>query len=99
MSNLLKNLLFALGLSVLLWLGYVLFVKDTDEFADGEAGVVVSPEAQLEAQEFVARLNELKDMDIDSGVTSEEKFKSLEDFRVTIEDEPKGRRNPFAPVE
>ncbi len=100
MSNLLKNLLFALGLAVLLWAGYVFFMRDSETSGVGaEVQVGVSENVVREAQEFKNRLAELETMKIDSTVMSDVRFVSLVNFRQAIPDEPMGRSNPFAPLE
>ncbi len=99
MSNLLKNLLFALGLALLLWLGYVLFLRDTEEALITATGEGMSAEAAVKTQEFIVRLNELDRMRLDTSVITDSRFMSLANFRQPITDEPSGRNNPFAPLQ
>lgn len=100
MSNLIKNLLFALALAVFLWLGYWFFMRNTEEnlttisITEGS-----SQDVTLKAQEFKTRLAELKSMEIDSKILSDMRFVSLKSFRQPIPEEPTGRSNPFAPLE
>ena len=96
MSSLLKNLLFALGLALILWLGYTLFVQN-DGTTDPNSAV--NTQASLETQEFLIRLQSLRSINIDRSIFSDERFSTLVDFSVELGDEPVGRRNPFAPVE
>lgn len=95
MSSLLKNLLFGLGLAILLWLGYTLFINGDD---DGTSNEEVINQANLEAQAFLAKLQSLRSIDIDGDIFNDPRFRSLQDFTVELEDEPTGRSNPFAPV-
>jgi hypothetical protein len=97
MSNLLKNLLIALGLAVILFVGYVVFMRD-----DGETTIdpqSFSPEAQQETQELLATLNELKSFNVEGRIFTDPLFLSLRDFRIDPGTEPEGRSNPFAPAQ
>lgn len=100
MSNLLKNLLFALGLAVILWLGYMFFIRNAggDDAVINE-GAVVSPEVRQKAERFKSLLAEIERMQVDAGILTDLRFVSLVNFRQSIEDEPFGRSNPFAPLE
>lgn len=97
MSNLLKNLLIALGLAVILFVGYVVFIKDG---TGGEALISESytPAAALETQQLLATLNELKSLNVEGRVFSDPLFNSLVDKRTPLGAEPDGRLNPFAPL-
>jgi hypothetical protein len=94
MSNLLKNLLIALGLAVILFIGYTIFVKD-----DGSAVSTFSQEAELESQSLLATLGELESLDVEGRIFNDPLFLSLKDFRIDLGNEPSGRANPFAPLE
>lgn len=94
MTNLLKNLMFALGLVIVIFLGYQVFLAKPS-LEDS----VVTGQAEAETQAFLARLNEIRSIDIDDTFFTDIRFVSLVDFRVELEDEPAGRENPFAPVE
>ena len=98
MSNLLKNLLIALGLALILFIGYFLFMGGDDTAGtSGSEGVVFSAAARQKSQELFKTIQELKEYNVDASVLSSEKFRSLEDFRVELGSEPSGRPNPFAP--
>jgi len=99
MSNLLKNLLFALGLSLLLWVGYVVFLQDGDESLLAPSSGVISPEAEAETQELLATIQKIKSYKVDSEVFDDQRFTALRDFQTQLVDEPFGRLNPFAPVD
>ncbi len=94
MSNLLKNLLIALALAVILFLGYTLFIRD-----DGSETSTFSQEVELESQSLLATLGELESLDVEGGVFNDPLFRSLKDFRTNLGSEPSGRSNPFAPLE
>lgn len=98
MSNLLKNLLIALGLAILLFVGYMLFFRDGGSLTGIEDSGTFSPEAEQQTQELLATLNELKSFKVDGRIFSDPLFASLRDFRVDLGTEPSGRPNPFTPV-
>ncbi len=97
MSNLLKNLLIALGLAVILFIGYVLFIKEGDESELSTTSF--SQEAELQTQELLATLGELESIDVEGRVFSDPLFVSLKDFRIDLGTQADGRVNPFAPLE
>jgi hypothetical protein len=97
MSNLLKNLLIALGLAVLLFVGYVVFMKG-DSGSTSLLSDSASPQADLDTQELLAKINELNTYNVDGEVFSSALFESLRDFRIDLGTEPEGRDNPFAPI-
>lgn len=98
MSGILKNLLFAIGLAAILWLGYTLFLAEDEETlrVENSAG---SSEAARDAQEFLAVIQELQQIDFENTLFSDEKFRALIDYRQDVESEAAGRANPFDPVE
>ncbi len=98
MSNLLKNLLIALGLAILLFVGYTLFFKQDESLTGVETTGKFSAEAALETQQLLATTNELKLLNIDGSIFSDPLFASLRDFRVDLGTEPSGRPNPFSPL-
>lgn len=49
-------------------------------------------------KEILTLLGDLHSLVLDSSIFSSSAFKSLEDFSLPVEDEPKGRSNPFAPI-
>ena len=97
MSSLIKNLLIALAIAVVIWLGYMFFVKD--DSGSGSTTVVRNETgAAQEAEGFKARLQQLNAISFESTVFSDPRFNSLVDFRQELRPEPVGRANPFAPV-
>ncbi len=99
MSNLLKNLLIALGLAIILFVGYVVFIKNGSTDSDTLVAGTFSEEAGLESQQLLTTLNELKLLNVEGRLFSDPLFLSLRDFRIELGTEPGGRSNPFAPVE
>lgn len=98
MSGLLKNLLFALGLAVILWIGYVVFLKDDGTTAPTVTDGALSSDAVRDTQELIAQFNHLRTIDFDETLFTSSKFRSLQDFRKDLESEPVGRANPFIPA-
>lgn len=96
MSPLLKNLLIALGLAVLVWLGYILFVKGSDDLVTSTNGI--ENDAVRDGQELLVLLQQVRSVNLKGEVLEDARFQSLVDFRQDIVDEPKGRTNPFAPL-
>lgn len=98
MSNLLKNLLIALGLAIILFMGYMLFFRDSGAHDGIKSDGTFSADAEQETQQLLASLNELKSFKIDGHIFSDQLFASLRDFRVELGTEASGRPNPFSTV-
>lgn len=97
MSSLLKNILFALALAVILWLGYrIFFAADDVSRTALNAGVVT--QASLDTQAFLRTLQQLRDIEFNEQIFSDPRFQSFIDYRQAIIPEPVGRLNPFAPI-
>jgi len=67
-------------------------------------GTLVARSAQVSAnfqagKEILALLVDLKSIRLDGSLFADPVFQSLEDFSIPIEPEPRGRTNPFAPVD
>jgi hypothetical protein len=98
MSSLLKNLLIALGIAILLWIGYMTFLNvDTDEPLSASTGTVTE-QAKLETQQLLLDIQRLNTFSIGGDIFDDARFTSLRDFRVDIPPENVGRPNPFAPL-
>lgn len=95
MSNLLKNLLFALGLAVIVLLGYFVFFTDDSSLLESSES---TSQAAAQTQEFLVRLQSLREVNIDTNFFTSQTFNSLVDQRRVLVDEPVGRDNPFAPL-
>lgn len=96
MSSLLKNLLFGLGLSVLLLLGYMVFMRDSGVSVPTDTATY---DADQVSQELLQQTNRLKRYSTDAPVLFDQRFEALSSFRVPLRDEQTGRENPFAPLE
>lgn len=98
MSNLLKNLLIALSLAVILFLGYQVFLSDDESTSILSTSNSLEGQAAQETQAFLVRLQSLRDVKIDTAIFDEPAFRSFTDTRKELTDEPTGRSNPFIPV-
>ncbi len=95
MSGLIRNIVLALGLALIAWLGYSLFVKDEEEL------VVVDTQISTlrqDAQVLLVHLRQLQSIDLSGKIFTDPRFQSLVDMRQEILDEPIGRDNPFLPL-
>jgi hypothetical protein len=106
MSNILKNLLIALAISLILVFVYYFFIKDRlgqDEIStfDLQLPSGMSNEAVLEIERILADTQKINSYRIETNddVLTSTAFTSLVDRRINIQDVPTGRSNPFAPVE
>ncbi len=96
MSTLLKNLLIALGLAIIIFVGYATFVRDSED--DRYLQSPSSPEAELESQQLLSMLNELKSLNVSGEVFTDPLFLSLKNISMDLGEETSGRPNPFAPT-
>jgi len=99
MSNLLKNLLIALGLAILLFGGYMLFFRGDESLTTINDAGTFSQDAELKTQQLLATLNELKSFNVEGRIFSDPIFASFRDFRIDLGTEPSGRPNPFTPIQ
>lgn len=97
MGSLIKNILFAVVIAAVLWVSYQIFFVN-DEAAITADTVQVQTQAAIETQAFLIRLQQLQNIELDNGLFSDARFRSLADHRQSMVDEPAGRPNPFAPI-
>lgn len=103
-KKLITNIISAAVILVLALLGYRLFFASSEETAPGltaESDGLSSSPADLGLnnpdQEFLAVLNSLKTLDLESDIFNDPVFRGLTDFSQPLKPEPSGRRNPFDP--
>lgn len=99
MSNLLKNLLIVLGLSIALFIGYQFFLSGASDVPEGTLGLVEG-DVNMHTQDLLRKheqLNELKER-TQTDLFTRPVFTSLIDFRIDLGTEESGRDNPFAPI-
>ena len=95
MSNLLRNIILALGLALIVWLGYTVFFDGSEDLVIAENG---TSDAAQQGQEFLALVQQVRAVQLNGAVLTDGRFKSLVDLREEIREEPFGRTNPFSPV-
>lgn len=95
MSPLIRNLAFAFGLALILWLGYMLFFRESDELVTTEGSTSA---VALEGQAFLKTLSEVQAIQLNGEILDDPRFEILVDLRQDVVDEPVGRKNPFLPV-
>jgi cell division protein YceG involved in septum cleavage len=97
MFSLVKNILFALALAGILWIGYkVFFASNTASLTAVDASVTLG--ASRDTQEFLRTLQQLRDITLNGKIFDDVRLQSFVDYRQTIISEPVGRQNPFAPI-
>ena len=97
MSSFLKNILLALGLALILWLGYRFFFGGSDAALTAQNAMVIS-QASRDTEVFLRTLQQLRGIQLNGELFHDTRFTSLTDYRRPIVAEPVGRHNPFAPV-
>ena len=99
MSNFIKqyqNIFVIIGLVVIAFVGYSFFVTGGN---DNPLVVQDIDQSQTAVeQELLSLLLELRSIQLNTTLFSDERFQSLQDFNQDIVSEPVGRSNPFAPL-
>lgn len=95
MKSVIKNLAFVLGFALILWFGYMYFFAGSDDILEESGG---QNQAVIEGQEFLTRLQELRELELDDTVFADLRFRTLIDYRQPLTPEPYGRSNPFEPT-
>lgn len=92
MKSVIKNLAFVLGFALILWFGYMYFFSGSDDILEESS---TQNQAVIEGQEFLARIQELRELELDDSVFADLRFRTLIDYRQPLIPEPYGRTNPF----
>jgi len=94
--RLVKTLILILvTLGVIGFFGFYFFSSNEDEILSVDA---VASEISVESRKILDTLNELKALEIKGDVFKEPAFQSLVDISIVVNQEPKQRPNPFAPI-
>ncbi len=93
MSSTLKNLLLALALMVTLGFGY--FVYFGNPQLEDISNSDIDHSIDTKAAQFIARLNELKTLSLNSDILSDPRFVSLRSFGTEVSPDTVGKENPF----
>lgn len=100
MSNLTKNLLIALGITVVLGMLYMTLGGDSTDVAIVDGTTAMTDPALLQkTAQIVADTQKLGTYTIDDTIIDDVRVISLQSIEVLIPDAPTGRTNPFKPVE
>lgn len=97
MSHLLKNLIIALGVTLVLGVLYVTFFGG-DESEKVSTTVREKHDAELQTEKILANIQEITEYEIDDTIFEDARFRALTDYGVDIKDVRTGRSNPFQPV-
>lgn len=98
MSNLLKNLLIALGITVVIGVvhfGLKYMNATSEDTTFQESG---TSEAKLITDQILRDIQKIDELSLNTDVFQDQRFRSLKDFRIEIKDVSTGRANPFEPV-
>ena|SRR3989344_4232635 len=99
-KGILKNILIGVVIIGGFFAGYTLFFKNdsvSEPLLLVEEGV--SSTAPESAVELLRILGDLRKINLDVSLLGEETYRALRDFSVLLVPEPKGRPNPFAPLQ
>jgi len=98
MSNLLKNLIIALCITILAGVGYYFYSRGSQN--DAPITQTTTSEATQQVEKILADTQKIASykLDIDSAIFNDRRFISLQDRRTNLADVPTGRSNPFEPV-
>ncbi len=101
MSNLLKNLIIALCITILLGVVYFFTIggSSDDEIDSATSVTTLSSEAAIRTQRILADTKRIDQYTLPVSIFDDVRFASLRDYRIRIPDVPAGRTNPFAPIE
>jgi hypothetical protein len=90
-----KKIIWGVVIVLALFVLYSIFFKKSPEPALTQASAAGTTAAD---EELIALLNQVKGIDLNSAIFSNELFLSLTNYSVELVPEPKGRTNPFAPI-
>ncbi|MDP3726514.1 MAG: hypothetical protein Q8R36_04950 [bacterium] len=99
MSQKIKNTIFIIVFVAIVFVAYSLFFKKDDvaPLLTSQSATQGGRETSV-VQEFLVLLNTLNNLELDTGIFQDPVFNSLQDESVELQEEPKGRKNPFAPL-
>lgn len=97
-----KFIILAFILALLGWLYF--YISGSDKSVGSSGNLLMQQSATNTAaigaseQEILSLLRRLKSISLQTELFESNAFRSLEDFGVTLEPQPIGRSNPFAPI-
>ena len=101
MSHLLKNLLVAIGVTLLLGMLYMVFKGGEEEGVvdTGVVGAIKQTDATLKTEQVLSDINKIEETELNDSIFEDKRFTKLTNYHIDIVDVPTGRDNPFLPVE
>lgn len=82
---------------ILLFIVYSMFLKKDDEPVLSTASAA-GTQLSAENSELISLLSQLRSINLNREIFTDETFRSLSDFSVILIPEPVSRPNPFAPI-
>lgn len=93
-----RNLIISLAILLIVgFAGYFYVTRDRVSDADLLVGVPVQNVASVDG-DLLSALSDLRTLRLDDTIFSNPKFNSFQNFSTTIQPQPAGRQNPFAPL-
>jgi len=91
-----KNIIIVCGLLLLIGFGYYLIVLEDQNIQSRNQQVITN--AQVEAQEFLQRLQNIQSIELDTDILTDPRFTNRVDYTTPVPAVPVGRDNPFVPA-
>ena len=95
-SSLIKTIIVVITIGAIGFLGFSYMSRDVQNSND--ITVTQSGETASIGSEVLSALNQLRQLNLDSSIFSDQTFQSLKDFSRAIPQQSIGRHNPFAPA-
>lgn len=98
MNSKIKKIIIAVVVIGIIFIVYSIFFK-----GDPEIEALLKNEGQISTADvlgadIIKAINEISSLDLDRSIFNDPVLKSLVDHSTEIQPEPKGRKNPFAPI-
>lgn len=98
MTSVLKNIIVLLGLVLIAGLGYYLYTQNISLNTSGD-NIAVTNQSAAETEVFLRRLNDLKQIDLNTKLFTDSRFTSLTSYATDVPVLFVGRGNPFKKIE
>ncbi len=93
-----KKILIAIAIIGGIFLVYTIFFKGDPEIESLLKSENQVDSADILGADIIKAINEINSLELDRSIFDDPVLKSLNDYSTDIEPEPKGRKNPFAPI-
>ncbi|MEM9336375.1 MAG: hypothetical protein AAGA35_00780 [Patescibacteria group bacterium] len=97
MGNIIQNAVVIVGFLLIAGVGYYLYLQQGELLLD-TTNEQLTLQLERDAQTFIARQNELRQIDLQLDLFTDARFESLLSFDRPVPTLPIGRDNPFQPV-